>query len=258
MHPEESASAQPTASPDSSNNNDEEKNAEKDAKETSDGPAEPKETNLNTAGITRTGTATETGNRNNGNATTTRPPKKTEFDPREPAGGVSMITPALTDGYQLYKIGDYVTWGWNYTSLQGKPTAIDVYVKCSRVPKPFTLTQNMTFEEPASFTWDTHAYETNTVGNPLLTEQYTLVIADADTGISATPEAGYLAPYTGFTFGLYERRKTENTGDGWQCASCSGVAGAGVDGRAVGVAVAMSAVTVMSFTWFVAGFGGFL
>jgi hypothetical protein len=255
MHPAESA-PKPTTSPDSSNKNEDEEKG-KDAEETSEGPAKPKETNLNTAGITRTGSATETGSGGKGNATTTRPPKKTEFDPREPAGGVSMITPALTDGYQLYKIGDYVTWGWNYTSLQGKPTAIDVYVKCSRVPKPFTLTQNMTFEEPASFTWDTHAYETNNVGNPLLTEQYTLVIADADTGISATPEAGYLAPYSGFTFGLYERRKYDGDG-GWQCASCSGVAGAGVDGRAVGVAVAMSAVTVMSFTWFVAGFGGFL
>jgi hypothetical protein len=254
MHPAESASATPTPSPDSNNNKNEDE--EKDAEQTTDEPAKPKETNLNTAGITRTGTATETGSR--GNGTTTRPPKKTTFDPREPAGGVSMITPAITDGYQLYKIGDYVTWAWNYTSLQANPTAIDVYVKCSRVPQPFTLTQNMTFEETASFTWDTEAYETNNVGNPLLTDQYTLVIADAEAGISATPEAGYLAPFSGFTFGLYEPAGYSDTNDGWQCASCSGVAGTGVDGRAVGVAVVMSAATVLSFTWFVGGFGGFI
>lgn len=81
---------------------------------------------------------------------------------------------------------------------------------------------------------------------------------DVDGGISATPEPGYLSPYAGFQFGLYDPQPYKDTGDGWQCASCSGAAGTGVDNRAIGVAVVMSAATVLSFTWFVAGFGALL
>ncbi|AEO69605.1 a1712a35-3b15-4d51-9b6c-1a5176de3cc6 [Thermothielavioides terrestris] len=211
-------------------------------------------TNLNTGGITPTGsgTAHATGNRTSSHA-----PKKTQFNPQDPAGSVVMVTPAATDGLQLYKIGDYVTWGWNYTNLLADPTAIDLYVKCSSVAQPWTVTQNMSFQEPGSFTWDTKAFQSSHVADPLLTEMYTLVIADADGGISATAEPGYLAPYSGFTFGLYEPQEYHDTGDGYQCASCSRAV-SGLDRRAVGVAVVMSALTVLSFTWFVAGFGAFV
>jgi len=197
------------------------------------------------------------GGKATGNATTTKSPKKTEFNLQDPAGGVVMVTPAITAGTQLYKISDYVTWGWNYTNLQATPTAIDLYLKNSKVPQPWTLTQNMSYHEVGSYTWDTNQFQKDHVQTPLLTDQFTLVIADADGGISATAEAGYLAPYSGFTFGLYEKQPYSDTGDGWQCASCS-AAVSGLDRRAVGVAVVTSAVTVLSFTWFVSGFGAFL
>ncbi len=214
-------------------------------------------TNLNTGGITQSGSkATGTG-RASGNSTTSRSPKKTEFNPQDPAGSVVMVTPAVTAGTQLYKISDYVTWGWNYTNLQAAPTAIDIYIKCSKVPQPWTLTQNMSYAEVGSYTWDTDAFQKSNAATPLLTEQYTLVIADSDGGISATAEAGYLAPYSGFMFGMYKKQDYSDTNDGWQCASCSG-AMSGLDNRAVGVAVVMSTLTVLSFTWFVVGFGAFL
>ncbi len=216
----------------------------------------PISTNLNTGGITKSG-ATITSGKATGNGTTTKSPKKTEFNLQDPAGGVVMVTPAVTAGSQLYKISDYVTWGWNYTNLQANPTAIDLYLKCSKVPQPWTLTQNMSWAEVGAYTWDSDKFQKDHVSTPLLTEQYTLVIADADGGISATAEPGYLAPYSGFTFGLYEKQDYHDTDDGWQCASCSGAA-SGMDRRAVNVAVAMSAVTVLSFTWFVSGFGAFL
>ncbi|KAH6841122.1 hypothetical protein B0I37DRAFT_386164 [Chaetomium sp. MPI-CAGE-AT-0009] len=246
---DDSATAAPTASASRPSDNEEETQAT-----SSRNPADPIQTNLNTGGISQTGTETV---RMTGNATRTRAPKKTEFDPQDPVGGVVMVTPGVFDGTQLYKIGDYVTWGWNYTNVQATPTAIDLYVKCSKVPQPWTLTQNMSFTDPGTYTWDTEKFQKSNVANPLLTEQYTLVIADADGGISATPEPGYLAPYSQFYFGLYERQEYHDNNDGYQCASCSG-AGSGMDNRAVGVAVVMSAVTVLSFTWFVAGFGAFL
>lgn len=214
------------------------------------------QTNLNTGGITKPGSATGSG-KASGNSTRTTAPKKTTFNPQDPAGGVVMVTPAPTDGFQLYKIKDFVTWKWNYTNLQATPTGIDLFVKCSRVPQPWTLTANMSFATPGTYTWDTGAFQESNVATPLLTDMYTLVIADVDGGISATPVAGYLAPYSGFTFGLYTPQQYQNNSDGWQCASCSG-AMSGLDNRAVGLAVVMSVVTVLSFTWFVAGFGALL
>jgi hypothetical protein len=166
-----------------------------------------------------------------------------------------MLTPAATyQATNLYMIGDYITWGWNYTNLQGTPTAVDVFVSCATVSATWTLTQNMTFETKGAYTWDTGEYQATAVSDPLIVEQYTLVIVDSDSSISATAEAGYLAPYSGFKFGLYTGRPYSDLGD-WECATCSAALGA-VERRAVGAAVAMSVVTVLSFTWFVAGFGG--
>jgi hypothetical protein len=169
----------------------------------------------------------------------------------DPAGNVVMVTPAITMGSQLYKIGDYVTWGWNYTNLQGPPTAIDVLVSCSKASNTWTLTQNMTFATEASYTWDTNAYQQTAIQSPLLTEEYTLLIYDAESSVSATAEAGYLAPYSGFRFGLYVPKPYTPLGE-WKCVTCS----AGVsdmDRRALGAALIMSVVTVLSFTWFVTG-----
>ncbi|KAK4146400.1 uncharacterized protein C8A04DRAFT_9923 [Dichotomopilus funicola] len=250
-------SATPTPSPNPSDNtntgNNKGDSTDEQQTTTTGKNNEPQQTNLNTGGIKQTGshTATMTGNR-----TTTHRSKHTMFDPQAPPGGVVMVTPAVTDGLALYKIGSKVTWGWNYTNVQGTPTGIDIYVKCSKVPQPWTVTQNMTYTKTGNYTWDTKQFQTDNVANPLLTEMYTLVIADADTGISATPEPGYLAPYSGFSFGLYEPQEYHDNGDGYQCASCSG-AMSSLDPRAVSVAVMMSTVTVLSFTWFVAGFGAF-
>jgi hypothetical protein len=178
------------------------------------------------------------------------------FNPVDPAGGVVMITPDVYAGSQLYKIGDYVTWGWNYTNLQATPTAVDVLVSCSKAQQTITLTQNMTFAQPGSFTWDTNAYMQTNAASPLLTEQYTLVIYDAESSISATPEAGYLSAFTGFTFGLYQPRKYVPLGE-WVCATCSG-AMSDMERRTLGTAVGVSVITVLSFTWFVAGFGALI
>lgn len=112
----------------------------------------------------------------------------------------------------------------------------------------------MTFNTKGAYMWDTGEYQATAVSDPLIVEQYTLIIVDADSSVSATAEAGYLAPYSGFKFGLYTARPYSDLDD-WQCATCSAALGA-MERRAVGAAVAMSVVTVLSFTWFVAGFGG--
>jgi len=180
------------------------------------------------------------------------------YNPQDPAGGVAMLTPAVTAGYQLYKLKhEFVTFAWNYTNLQGTPTAVDVLVSCSKAAQTWTLTQNMTFATPGAYTWDLDKFQEENIKSQLPTEQYTLIIHDSDSAITDQPEPGYLAPFTGLVFGLYEPRAPTPLSD-WKCASCVSGAVSAMEARALGGVLAMGAVTVLSFTWFVGGFAALL
>src|SRR5579862_8109686 len=67
-----------------------------------------------------------------GNNTKTTKSKISDIDPRLPAGGIMMITPSALAAPSYYKIGDFVTFAWNYTSLSVTPSAIDVVASCQR------------------------------------------------------------------------------------------------------------------------------
>ena len=165
-----------------------------------------------------------------------------------------MQTPAIISGSQFYKIGDYVTFGWNYTSLLAAPTAIDIMATCTKNSQLYTIAANQTFDkETGHVTWDTGAYQATNVQDPLLTETYTLIIYDADSSISATAQAGYLAVFNQYTFGMYTPMPYTPLAD-FQCVTCNGALG-GLGNMAVGGVLAMSVVTVLSFTWFVGGTG---
>jgi hypothetical protein len=221
--------------------------------------------NLNTGGLSTNkpkptgGSSDDNGGSGGGNSTTTGPPSKhtEEFAPNDPPGGIAMVTPAPTAPYQLYKIGDKVTWGWNYTNLQGTPTALDVLAAAVTASKTFTLTQNMTFATPATFVWDTAEFNDKNKAAQLVTDEYTLIIYDADSSVSAVPDPGYLGTFQGFRFGVYERQPYAGLQDGWSCASCINAGMSDGERRALGLSLTMAAVTVLSFTWFVTGFGGF-
>ncbi|KAK5988778.1 hypothetical protein PT974_10267 [Cladobotryum mycophilum] len=243
------------------------------ASQTSSPSQPPKSVNLNTAQPKKTGTGTD-DSKETGTGTGTESGKHTAtgtatddgdddsdpeethttFNPVDPAAGVQMNTPAtnLPIGTALFKIGDYVTFGWNYTSMQGTPTAIDVLVTCSTSSSLWTLTQNMTFQTSAAYVWDTEKQMGDTE-SPLLTALYTLIIKDSDASISQRPEPGYLGAFTGFTFGLYAKQSYVPYPD-WHCLDCNSAPGK-LDSSAARLAVTMCVLTVFSFTWFVAGLG---
>ncbi|KAH8653352.1 hypothetical protein BX600DRAFT_526519 [Xylariales sp. PMI_506] len=216
---------------------------------------EPTTTNLNTGGQTKTATGTGTAD-GTGSSNSTAATTHTTYDAVDPAGGITMMTPATTTGTILYRIGDTITWVWNYTSLQATPTAIDVLVSCSIASETWTLTQNMSFDATGSYTWDTNQYKQTAVDKQLVTEMYTLIIYDAESSISATAEAGYLDTYDTFKFGMYEALTYSNLSQ-WKCVTCS-AASSDLDRKALGFAVSMAMITILSFTWFVAGFGALL
>ncbi|KAF2209563.1 hypothetical protein CERZMDRAFT_4262, partial [Cercospora zeae-maydis SCOH1-5] len=186
---------------------------------------------------TNTGKQTGTGTRKGSSSKT--------FDPRLPAGGVSMITPnPMTTQY--YKIQDYITFAWNYTSLSVTPSAIDVLASCSKNQQTYTLAMNLTVEETQSFTWDTGAFQASATV-PLLTETYTLIIHDAAKDVTDRAQAGYLGTYDQFTFGMYTPQPYTPMVD-YVCATCNGAST--LEKQTWIALLGMVGVTVVTFGWF--------
>lgn len=182
-----------------------------------------------------------------------------------------MVTPAVIAGPQYYKIGDHVTFAWNYTSLSVTPSYIDVLASCSMNSQMYTITANQSVDPTGAVIWDTGNYQASATV-PLLTETYTLVVMDAQLDISATAKAGYLGVSDQYTFGMYVPQpytplngRTSSLFDinilltsvaEFKCATCSAALSAH-ERQALGFVLGMGAITILSFTWFAGGFGVF-
>lgn len=170
----------------------------------------------------------------------------------DPAGSAVILTPQTTITSALYRIGEYVTLGWNYTNVQVTPTAVDVLISCTTASETWTLTSNMTYETSGALTWDTGAFQSDSVQQPLLVEQYIMYVIDADSSISATAGPGELTAAAAMTFGLYTGQPYTPLASGWVCATCSGAMSSS-ERQALGFLFTVAAITVASFTWFVTG-----
>lgn len=190
-----------------------------------------------------TGSARRTGT-STGTAKTTG--KSKTYDARLPAGGVSMITPnALSTQY--YKIDDYVTFVWNYTSLSATPSKIDVLASCATNNQMYTISSNVSVEETQSIIWDTGAFQSSATV-PLLTETYTLIIHDAAKDISAAPQAGYLGVVNQFTFGMYTPQPYTPLNE-FKCVTCNDAMTL-VEKQTLLALVGMASLATISFGWF--------
>lgn len=190
----------------------------------------------------------------NQNSTSHHGTKTTSIDPRLPPGGVEMLTPAPIAGSQYFKIGDYVTFAWNYTSLSVTPSYIDVMASCSVNNQLYTIALNQSVEPTGAVTWDTGAYQASAT-IPLLTETYTLVIYDASKDVNTIPSAGYLGTFDQYQFGMYIPQPYTPLNE-FQCATCNAALSAH-ERQALGFVLITAVVTALSFTWFANGFGVF-
>lgn len=147
--------------------------------------------------VTSTGKITDTAKGSSSTSTTT----SISVDPRLPAGGISMINPGpyITT---YYKIGQKVTFAWNYTSLSVTPSGVNVVASCSLNDATYTLTSNMSVKQTGSVTWDTGEYQA-TATVPLLTATYTLIVYDESHPIDYVAPAGYLGTDNQLQFGMY-------------------------------------------------------
>lgn len=226
-----------------------------DSETESKGTKTPAETGKPTG--TRTGSATGTTS----DTTTGKPGKSktkgsnstTSVDPRLPAGGVSMITPSA-GAITYYKIGDYVTFAWNYTSLIVTPSAVNVLATCTMNSATYTLAGNMTVEQTGKVIWDTAKYQANATV-PLLTATYTLFVVDVDKEIGDIASAGHLGSQIGYSFGMYLPQPYTPLNE-YNCATCSSALSE-TERQALKFAFGMAMITVASFSWFAGGFGVF-
>ncbi|KAG9255194.1 uncharacterized protein F5Z01DRAFT_652367 [Emericellopsis atlantica] len=169
-------------------------------------------------------------------------------------GGVNMMTPDTTAVPTiLYKIGDYVTLGWNYTGIQEEPTAVDVLISCSAATETWTLTSNMTWESDVAYVWDTNDQADN-VENPLGTNMYTLIVKDVDAEITEFPSAGKLGADASFKFGLYHKQDYVPWNE-WECNGCDKKAAAPAMEQSLKLALTMCTLTVVTLTCLASGWG---
>lgn len=115
-----------------------------------------------------------------------------------------MITPNAMLGPQYYKVGDWVTFAWNYTSVSVMPTAIDILASCSVNQATYTISVNHSVKATDTILWDTGAYASQHPNGPnFVSEMYTLLVYDSKSSVSAVPKPGYLSPFTQYRFGMY-------------------------------------------------------
>jgi len=206
----------------------------------------------NSAGSTVTLSATAAGN-SGGNATSSADSGNSSqpvFDPRLPAGGIALITPNTALAVPTYyKIRDWVTFAWNYTSLSVTPSAVDVLASCSANHATYTIATNQTIPTDGAQTvlWDTGAFQASAT-IPLLTETYTLIIKEAGQPVTARASAGYLAPFSGLTFGMYSPKAMTPLAD-FVCVGCSDAI-TNMERQTILTILGVAGVTIASFTWF--------
>ena len=90
-----------------------------------------------------------------------------------------MQVPGVFESQQFYKVGDWVTFGWNYTSVVNKPSAVNVIAQCSQIGAEWTIAANMSYEANQTVYWDTAQYNGKQTPQ-LVVASYTLIIENAD------------------------------------------------------------------------------
>ncbi|KAF8466454.1 hypothetical protein BDZ91DRAFT_173883 [Kalaharituber pfeilii] len=160
-----------------------------------------------------------------------------------------MVTPAATDGFQLYPIGATITWSYNYTSLLITPTAINVEAFCSRTQQYYTIANNYSVNE-RKIIWDTDKYQSSQTPQ-LAAETYTLLMYDSATQKTDVPVAGKLAIFRTFQFAMYTPRGNIPLNE-YECPTCS--TGSSIwDSHGLRVLMGTAMIAAISFAWFVHG-----
>jgi len=138
------------------------------------------------------------------------------------AGSITITMPPIQSN-SYYKIApsEYVTFGWNFSSIIVTPTALTVAAVANGNTYPIGPTDGVISGTAQSVVWYPYGYQTANPSLPLVQASYTLHIW-AQGGPSAFPTPGYLEPNSELVFAMYTPQAYTPLSSGWQCAGCSG------------------------------------
>ncbi|KAH0280770.1 hypothetical protein KCU91_g792, partial [Aureobasidium melanogenum] len=205
-----------------------------------------------------TGKSTANSSGSSKGTATTKSSKSKTYGVTAGYGGIAMITPNIYSSSSYYKVGDYVTFAWNMTSLSVTPTALDILASCAANQNLYTLAVNQTVNgSTGAVTWDTGNYQA-TATIPLLTETYTLIIMDAAMpAISATAAYGGLPVYSGHRFGMYTPQPYSNTSGNdteiYTCVTCKSAASS-LESQSLAFIFSIVFITIATYTTLLSGF----
>ncbi|KAJ9109299.1 hypothetical protein QFC21_000628 [Naganishia friedmannii] len=128
------------------------------------------------------------------------------------AGGLTMTQPPSSASASFYKIAsaNYVTFGWNLTSLYVTPESLTVIATCTQNGNTYKVgptnaageIDNVIPGDSTQIIWNPWEYEQQAGATPLAAATYTLSVWD-ERGPGATVAAGRFSPYSGTNFALY-------------------------------------------------------
>ncbi|ORX40480.1 hypothetical protein BD324DRAFT_3116 [Kockovaella imperatae] len=143
------------------------------------------------------------------------------------AGGVTVTQPPSTGEASYYKIasGEYITFGWNFTSLYVQPEHLTIIASCSANGNtypvgPTASPSNTLAANATNVVWSPWEWEQIQGQVPFAEATYVLKMWDQrgpDVGI----KGGYLSPYAGTEFALYRPGPYVSIADGWTCSTCN-------------------------------------
>jgi hypothetical protein len=121
-----------------------------------------------------------------------------------PAGGITITQPPET-ATSFFKIAtdQFITFGWNFTSILATPTHLTVSAVCENGNTyPVGPTDGIIPGTATSVVWDLYAYDQANPTRPLAQASYTLNVWD-DRGSGAPRRPGYMQPNFNLKFALY-------------------------------------------------------
>ena len=109
--------------------------------------------------------------------------------------------------------GNYVTFGWNFTSLYVTPTSLTLQAYCSQNPYTYPVgPTNGIAGDSTQYVWDPYSQEQSAGATAFAEASYTLRIFD-ERGYGAAASPGYLSSYSGTEFALYRPQSCESSAE---------------------------------------------
>ncbi|ORY33352.1 hypothetical protein BCR39DRAFT_463616 [Naematelia encephala] len=143
------------------------------------------------------------------------------------AGGLTVTQPPSTASASYFKIAEheFITFGWNLTSLYVTPQHLTIIASCSANGNTYPVgpTASPSNTIPANQTqiiWNPHEWEQIPGQTPFAEATYVLKIWD-ERGPGVGVKGGFFSPYAGTDFMMYRPEQYTSIADGWKCTTCS-------------------------------------